>query len=360
MKVLAIETSCDDTSVAIVVERNWSFEVENILSYSQIVHNKFWGVVPEIASRVHSEQIISVIEAIWYDHIKDVDKICVTTTPWLPGSLIVGKTVAKMLSEWFDKDIIDVNHVYGHIFAMFLDRNINDITLPALVLTVSGGHNDLYIVDKKDNNNIKPDCELIDKFEEFCGYNIFRIWKSLDDAAWEVFDKVSRMLGGPYPWGPWISKMAENWKANQKIEFPRIWLEHDKFDFSFSWTKSQVYNLLEKFKKEWIQIDEQIKCDIAKEFQESVVEVLSKKLVRAGIKFWIKNLIISGWVSCNNRRWEYLNEVSKNEKWIRNQIWEWEDINEKFEFNCYKPVKMLYSTDNAAMIWVVGIMEAQK
>lgn len=360
MKVLAIETSCDDTSVAIVKEENWSFCVENILSYSQVIHNKYWWVVPEIASRLHSEQIISVIESIGYDQIKNVDKICVTTTPWLPGSLIVGKCVAKMLSKWFDKEIIDVNHIYGHIFAMFLDRNIQDIQLPALVLTVSGWHNDLYIVDKTWSRNQDTkrylESDVIDKNDNFWKYNILRVWKSLDDAAWEVFDKVSRMLWGPYPWWYWISKQAKNWNDNKKIKFPRIWLSNDRYDFSFSGTKSQVYNLLENLKKEWIELDEQLICDIAKEFQESVVEVLSKKLVRAWIHFGIENLVISGWVSCNDRWREYLNELVKNEAWIKNQIIDKNDLNRKFDFQCYKPKRMLYSTDNAAMIWLVGIL----
>jgi N6-L-threonylcarbamoyladenine synthase len=148
IRTLAIETSCDDTSLSIVSFDGKTFVVEKLLAYSQIDdHQKYGGVVPEFASRLHSEKIIAVLQNIGWEEIQKTDFISVTTHPGLPGSLVVGKAVAAFLAKHFDKPLVEVNHIYGHLFSLFLERNVNDIQLPMVVLTASGGHNDIYLVD---------------------------------------------------------------------------------------------------------------------------------------------------------------------------------------------------------------------
>ena len=147
MKTLAIETSCDDTSIWII-NFDWkTFSVDNILAYSQVKeHNEFGWVVPEIASRLHSEKIIAVLNQIWRDKIQKVDNISVTAYPWLPWSLVIGKTVAAQLWEYFNKPVIQVDHIIWHIFALFLDRDMTQIEFPMIILTASGWHNNIYHV----------------------------------------------------------------------------------------------------------------------------------------------------------------------------------------------------------------------
>lgn len=344
MKTLAIETSCDDTSLWIV-DFDWqTFTVDSLLAYSQIDdHQKYWGVVPEIASRLHSDKIIEVVQNIWLDAIKDVDFISVTSHPWLPGSLVVGKAVASLLSSYFNKPLVHVNHIYGHLFSLLLERNSSDIQFPLVVLTASGGHNDIYVV-LHDEWQLPHDTWIERK--KFGGYTIAKIGYTLDDAAGECFDKVSRMLGGPYPWWPWISEKASHGKPNIDVQFKRIFLSKDTYEFSFSWMKSQVSILVKKLRDQESGISDQIieslVCDIAYEFQEAVVEVMVKKLVRAGIEFWAKTLGLAGWVSSNDRLREYLNEYGK----LKIEHW-------KF----LRPIKKVYSTDNAAMIGLAGILE---
>jgi N6-L-threonylcarbamoyladenine synthase len=147
MKTLAIETSCDDTSLSIISYYGDTFNVEQLLAYSQIAdHQKYGGVLPEIASRLHSEKIIAILQRIGWETIADVDFISVTTHPGLPGSLVVGKAVAVMLAEYFNKPLVEVNHIHGHIFSILLERKLTDLTFPMVILTASGGHNDIYLV----------------------------------------------------------------------------------------------------------------------------------------------------------------------------------------------------------------------
>ncbi|MDR0282241.1 MAG: hypothetical protein LBI53_02725 [Candidatus Peribacteria bacterium] len=150
MKTLAIETSCDDTSLAIIsYEEGGTFNVEKLLAYSQIAdHQKYGGVLPEIASRLHSEKIIAILQNIGRENIKETDFISVTSHPGLPGSLVVGKAVANTLAEYFHKPLIEVNHIHGHIFSILLERRLTDITYPMVILTASGGHNDIYLVNR--------------------------------------------------------------------------------------------------------------------------------------------------------------------------------------------------------------------
>lgn len=348
VKTLAIETSCDDTSVWIVNFDGQIFTVDALLAYSQIQdHQKYWGVVPEVASRLHFDKIIEVIKTIGFDLIKEVDFISITVHPWLPGSLVVGKAAASLLTSYFTKPLVHVNHVYGHLFSLLLERNVSDIQFPLVVLTASGGHNDIYVVTNAECR--VQNAEWIER-KEFWWYTIAKVGYTLDDAAGECFDKVARMLGGPYPGWQWISEKALQWKPNSDLEFKRIFLSKEGFEFSFSWMKSQVSFLLKSLGERWkvkgerwaYEVPEELICDIAYEFQEAVVEVMIKKLIRAGIAFDAKTLWLAGGVSCNDRLREYLQTYAK----------------EKMpEAVILRPTKKVYSMDNAAMIGLAGILE---
>ena len=380
MKTLAIETSCDDTSLAIVENDNWIFNVEKIVMYSQIQqHIPYWWVLPEVASRLHSEKIVALIQEIWLENIQNVDFISVTTKPGLPGSLVVGRTTAHLLAEYYHKPLVEVNHIHGHIFSILLERKVEDIQCPLVILTASWGHNDLYVVtmeksswtkwrilgDMQDSSAkasewqvwSKVDSSLAlrmtDNTEQVGPFYVTKIWYTLDDAAWEAFDKVSKMLGGPYPWGPWISKQALQWKHNENFEFKRIFLplkDDQIFEFSFSWMKSQVLQLLSHIEKEWKTLTEQDICDIAYEFQEATVETLWKRLIRAAKMYGAKTIAIAWWVSANKRLAEYVENEAKE----RNNS----DYAEKkwLHVDFVHPVKNLYSTDNWAMIGVAGLL----
>lgn len=373
-KTLAIETSCDDTSLGIISLEKGFFKVEKLFAYSQISdHQKYGGVVPEIASRLHSEKILEVMKEIWLDTIADIDFISVTTHPGLPGSLVVWKAVATMLAEYFSKPLVEVNHIHGHIFSLLLERHIDDIQFPLAILTASWWHNDIYIVHNEVQGpsglkSIKSDIttwwhdDSIDFLPISEGtlwdFKIIKIWQTLDDAAGECFDKVARMLWWPYPWWWRISDKASKWKANPDFEFKRIFLSKEEYNFSFSGTKSQASFLLSSLEKKWIKLSEQDICDIAYEFQESVVEVMAKKLIRAAIDFWAKSVWIAWWVSCNERLREYLNQEldKKNEKFQQYLQSSWANETELI-IKSYRPMKKLYSTDNGAMIWVAGILK---
>ncbi|MCX6822566.1 MAG: hypothetical protein NTX91_01025 [candidate division SR1 bacterium] len=379
IKTLAIETSCDDTSISIVSFDGNVFTVEKLLAYSQIDdHQKYGGVVPEFASRLHSEKIIAVLQNIGRDEIQKTDFISVTTHPGLPGSLVVGKAVAAFLAKHFDKPLVEVNHVYGHLFSLLLERNVHDIQFPLVVLTASGGHNDIYVVDdgKLSHGIAKIENGELER-KEFGGYHIARLGKTLDDAAGECFDKVSRMLGGPYPGGRWIDDKAScSHKARKvhKVEsqkdfealidlktgrpedsidvsFKRIFLSHDGYDFSFSGMKSQTSFLLNELEKKGIPLTEELICDIAYEFQEAVIEVLVKKLLRAAIQYGAKTVGVAGGVSCSERLRAYLNERGVHEQMKGEKV----EILKDVQF--LRPIKKIYSTDNGAMIGLAGILK---
>ncbi len=341
MKILAIETSCDDTSLSIVSDDQGIFEVEELIAYSQIQdHQQFGGVVPEIASRLHSEKILALLQVLKVWERVDIDAIAVTSYPGLPGSLVVGKTVAYQLWAFLQKPVLAINHIWGHVFSIFLERNLDAIQFPFVILTASGGHNDLYVVNKKDQK-ITTLADLGYEVFSFADFSIHKIGWTLDDAAGESFDKASRMLGGPYPGGAWIGQQAEKGKPNPLVQFKRIFLAHEQFEFSFSGMKSQVSFLLKKLEQDQIALSEQLIADIAYEFQEAVVEVLAKKLVQAAKDFKIPSIALAGGVSANKRLKAYLADLAKKEG---------------LEFHF--PAKNVYSTDNGAMIALVGLLES--
>ena len=354
MKTLAIETSCDDTSLALITYKNWFFDVEKCLLHSQIDnHRKYGWVVPELASRLHEEKIVDLINEIWIEEIKKVDFISYTCCPGLPWSLLVGKTAANTLSLFLEKEKVWINHIHGHIFSILAERNIQDIQFPLLVLTVSWGHNDIYLIDNwewkidnleeylnnySENYNIEKEM-LVSQVWEF---TIYKIGMTLDDAAGEAFDKVSKMLWWPYPWWKWIWDKASLNKKESEFNFPRIYLKKNEFNFSFSGLKAQVnYKIQELKEKYWENLPEEIISLIAYEFQQATIETLSRKIFKAAEHFWVENIALVGWVSANQALKEIIIE-NKEKYWIK---------------NFYTPVKNLYSTDNAAMIWVVGVLK---
>lgn len=357
-KTLAIETSCDDTSLAIVSYDQWRFSVDSIIAYSQIEHHQpFGGVVPEIAFRLHSEQILALVKHFPADTIAAVDHISVTTHPWLGWSLLVGKTVAHMLGEHYNKEVIHVHHIYGHIFSLLLERDVKDLPFPWVVLTVSGGHNELYHIDKETglsrditdwmSNELHGE-SLIEPVLMLSDLTITKLWHTLDDAAGECFDKVARMVGGPYPGGQWISEQALKGKPHPDYRFKRILLgDHTwSYDFSFSGMKAQAYTLLRRIcaehgLSEWVesalQLEPQIIADICYEFQEAVCDTLAMKLAAAVKEFSPATVGIVGGVSANDRLYELAQSMLVGE-------------------NVLRPTKKLYSTDNGAMIGVVGLL----
>lgn len=310
MKILGIETSCDETSAA-VVENGQT--LSNIIS-SQTVHNYFGGVVPEIASRIHIQIISKVVsDALTQSstHIDDIDGIAVTYQPGLIGSLVVGTNFAKGLALRYNKPLVPIDHIEGHIFSGFLEGK--EISFPFITLVVSGGHTSLFLV------------------RSFNDYEM--IGATRDDAAGESFDKIGKLLGLGYPAGPLIDKLAK--KGNpQKYDFPRGLINSDDFDFSFSGLKTSVRYFIQKHFPN--SIPEEELYHICASVQEAIVDVLIAKSKKAIQSYKVNNFVIAGGVSANSR----LRELAQ-ETFLGNNI------------NLVIP-KLQYCMDNAAMIALLG------
>ncbi|PCF83511.1 tRNA (adenosine(37)-N6)-threonylcarbamoyltransferase complex transferase subunit TsaD [Staphylococcus delphini] len=304
-KILALETSCDETSVS-VIENGQTILSNSVLSQIES-HQRFGGVVPEVASRHHVENITVMIEeALQQAHtsIEDVDAVAVTQGPGLIGALLVGVNAAKALAFANDKPLIPVHHIAGHIYANQLQTGLK---FPLIALIVSGGHTELVYME----NHLQ--------FEV--------IGETRDDAVGEAYDKVARKIGLPYPGGPAIDRLAA--QGEDTYDFPRVWLEPDSYDFSFSGLKSAVINKLHQLEQKGEPI---IPENVATSFQNSVVEVLVGKAMRACEAYGVKQLIVAGGVASNRGLRQAL-EVATAEKGIELAI----------------PEPKL-CTDNAAMI----------
>lgn len=271
--ILGIESSCDETAAAVV--KNGREVLSNIISSQIVVHRKFGGVVPEIASRKHIEHVMPVIDAALEEAgitLEQVDAVAVTYGPGLVGALLVGLSAAKSLAWAAGKPLIGVNHLEGHVFANFL--NDADLKPPFLALVVSGGHTALLKVT---------------------GYNSFEmLGQTRDDAAGEAFDKVARVMGLPYPGGPEIEKLALEGDPHA-IEFPRAMLD-SPFQFSFSGMKSAVINYLHNQEQAKRTVN---KADVAASFQDAVTDVLVQKSVLAIRETGLKDIVLAGGVSAN-------------------------------------------------------------
>jgi len=313
MIVLAVESSCDETSVAIV--RNGKEVLSNGVLSQIDIHKAFGGVVPEIASRNHIEYITRVFdEALSKANMtpKDIDLVAVTEGPGLIGSLLVGINAASAFAFANQIPLMGVNHMLGHMYAAGID---SEIKFPALVLLVSGGHTELiYAKDHLD-------------------FNV--LGQTYDDAVGEAYDKVARTLGLPYPGGPIIDKLAHEGKPI--YDLPRPVINQDNLDFSFSGLKSAVINLIHNKKQRGEEVDPK---DVAASFQESVIDVLITKTQQALEKYPVKQLIVGGGVSAN--------------KGLRRRLFE-----EIKDVEIIIP-KMMYCTDNAAMIGAAAYYQFQK
>ena len=283
MNILAIESSCDETAASVVVN---GCKVLSDVIYSQIpVHNKYGGVVPEIASRCHLQAIVPVVGKAVTDAglaFKDIDAVAVANGPGLIGSLLVGVSYAKALSQALKKPLIPVNHWQGHISAVFVEWQPQ---YPFLALVVSGSHSGVVEVLAHDRYHL--------------------LGQSRDDAAGEAFDKIARALGLGYPGGPAISLAAAKGDKD-KYAFPRAKMEG--FDFSFSGLKSAVLNHLNKEKMQGHQLSEQQIFDIAASAQEAICDILSAKAVAAAKECGITRLALCGGVAANKRLRELLAE----------------------------------------------------
>lgn len=270
--ILAIETSCDETAAAII--KNGTDIISNVVSSQIESHKRFGGVVPEIASRHHVEQITIVIEeALEQANMtpSDLTAVAVTEGPGLVGALLIGINAAKAFAFAHGLPIVGTHHIAGHIYANNL---VQPMEFPLLALVVSGGHTEIVLMNEHGHFEL--------------------IGETRDDAAGEAYDKVARVLNLPYPGGPHIDKLAH--EADEAVKFPRIWLEEGSYDFSFSGLKSAVIN----YKHNMDQRGEEIvAAHVAKGFQDSVVEVLTAKTLRAARQFNVKQVIAAGGVSAN-------------------------------------------------------------
>ena len=270
--ILAIETSCDETAAAII--KNGTEIISNVVSSQIESHKRFGGVVPEIASRHHVEQVTIVLEETLKQanmEPKDLTAVAVTEGPGLVGALLIGINAAKAFAFVHGLPLIGTHHIAGHIYANNL---VQPMEFPLLALVVSGGHTELVLMREHGSFEV--------------------IGETRDDAAGEAYDKVARVLNMPYPGGPHIDRLAH--EATEGVPFPRVWLEEDSYDFSFSGLKSAVIN----YKHNMEQRGEEIIAEyVAKGFQDSVVEVLTGKTVRAAREYQVKQVIAAGGVSAN-------------------------------------------------------------
>ncbi|SFM14533.1 N6-L-threonylcarbamoyladenine synthase [Gracilibacillus orientalis] len=314
--ILGIETSCDETAAAII--KDGREIVSNVVASQIESHKRFGGVVPEIASRHHVEQITVVLEETFEKAgltMKDIDAVTVTEGPGLVGALLVGVNAAKSLAYAHQKPLVGVHHIAGHIYANRLEK---DFEFPLLALVVSGGHTELILMKKHGDFEI--------------------IGETRDDAAGEAYDKVARTLQLPYPGGPKMDQLAHQGESN--IDFPRAWLEEDSFDFSFSGLKSSVINTLHNAKQKGETLKQE---DVAASFQDSVVEVLTEKAYKAAKQYGVNQVIVAGGVAAN--------------KGLRTAM--------QSKFQQEESVELLFPslplcTDNAAMIAAAGSVAFQQ
>lgn len=308
--ILAIETSCDETSASVV--RDGRQILSNAISSQIALHEKFGGVVPEVASRKHVEKMNPIIlEALETAGVtmEEIDAVAVTYGPGLIGALLVGLAEAKAIAFALDVPLIGVHHIEGHISANYIEH---DLEPPFLCMVVSGGHT--HLVEVKDYGD----------------YEI--VGRTRDDAIGEAYDKVARSIGLGYPGGPKIDKLAKEGDG-KAIDFPRTYLESGSYDFSFSGIKSAVLNYLNQMKMRNEEINP---ADIAASFQEAVVEVVVNKTARAADEKGLNKIALAGGVAANSRLRAEMKRMA-----------------EEHGYELYFP-SPVYCTDNAAMIGVAG------
>ncbi|MFZ5761893.1 MAG: tRNA (adenosine(37)-N6)-threonylcarbamoyltransferase complex transferase subunit TsaD [Thermodesulfobacteriota bacterium] len=311
MLILGIESSCDETAAAVL--RDGREVLASVVNSQIALHSPYGGVVPELASRNHLENIEPVVQAALTQagvSLREIDGLAVTQGPGLVGSLLVGLSFTKALSAVTTIPYVCVDHIVGHLLSIFLEKEAPPF--PYLALVVSGGHSSIFRVADYST------CTLLGRTK--------------DDAAGEAFDKVAKLLGLPYPGGPAVSATARQ-GDRQAIDFPRAWLEGESLDFSFSGVKTAVANYVaqRKARGETLPIP-----DICASFQEAVVEVLVEKTLTAARATGVRNLVLAGGVAANPRLREHLRERGAARG-----------------LQVYLPLPE-YCTDNAAMIALAG------
>jgi N6-L-threonylcarbamoyladenine synthase len=308
--IMGIETSCDETAVAII--KNGREIAANVVASQIESHKRFGGVVPEIASRHHVEQMTIVIEEALKEAdltLPELDAIAVTEGPGLVGALLIGVNAAKALAFAHNIPLVPVHHIAGHIYA---NRLVKELTFPLLSLVVSGGHTELVYMKEQGHFEV--------------------IGETRDDAAGEAYDKVARTLKLPYPGGPHIDRLAQ--EGSDTLKLPRAWLEEGSYDFSFSGLKSAVINTVHNAEQRGEIIAPE---DLAASFQESVIEVLVKKTVKATEEYKVKQVLLAGGVAANKGLRKALEEA----------------FSTKSDIDLVIPPLNL-CTDNAAMIAAAG------
>lgn len=306
--ILAFESSCDETSVSII--KNGEEEIATVVLTQMDTHALYGGVVPEIASRYHVEAITMVIEECLKKAnmtMEEITAVAVTYGPGLIGSLLVGVQAAKTIAYLYNKPLVPVHHIAGHIYANNLVKPMN---FPLLALVVSGGHTEIVLM--KDH------------------YSFEKIGGTLDDAVGEAYDKVARVLNLPYPGGPLIDKLAMEGKDTYDLPLP---LDDETYNFSFSGIKSAVINLVHNEEQRGNSID---RANLATSFQNRVTDILIKKTMKAMREYNVYNLIVAGGVSAN--------------KGLRSKL---EKICTEKGYDLVVP-EIKYCTDNAAMIGAAG------
>lgn len=314
--ILGIETSCDETAASIV--KNGKEIVANVVASQIESHKRFGGVVPEIASRHHVEQMTIVLEEVMTQAnmtFQDLDAIAVTEGPGLVGALLIGVNAAKALSFAHQIPLVGVHHIAGHIYA---NQLVGELVFPCLALVVSGGHTELVLMKEHGSFEV--------------------IGETLDDAAGEAYDKVARTMGLPYPGGPHIDRLAH--EGEPTIKLPRAWLEEGSYHFSFSGLKSAVINTLHNASQKGETIAPE---DLAASFQESVIDVLVGKTLKAAEAYGVKQVVLAGGVAANKGLREALTSAFAKLP----------------EVNVMIPPLSL-CTDNAAMIAAAGTIAFEK
>lgn len=272
--ILALETSCDETAAAVV--ENGTHILSNVIASQIDLHSKYGGVFPEVASRRHIEVVHPVVQQALDEAnltLNEIDAIAVTHGPGLVGSLLVGVNMAKGLALASGKPLIEINHIEGHIYSLWLMPEVHPIAFPILTLVVSGGHTDLYLVT--DHGTYK------------------HLGGTIDDAAGEAFDKVGRLLGLPFPGGPSIDKAAQSGNATA-FDFPRAIMD-DGYNFSFSGLKTAVLRQTKHYNQKKLPIN-----DISASFQTAVIDALVTKTERAATAYGVTAVHLAGGVSANS------------------------------------------------------------
>jgi len=332
MRILGIETSCDDTSIAIVsIDNNQSEVLSFVVSSQTQTHTKYGGIVPYLAAREHANNLDTVLKLVLrkadIPNIKDLDAIAVTIGPGLAPSLLTGLSFAKALAWKYNKPLIGVNHMKGHVYSNWLlpekENGRFPVTgsrsmFPSLVLIVSGGHTELVIMND------------YEKFE--------RIGATLDDAAGEAFDKIARLIGLEFPGGPILAKRAEKVKERKTtIELPRPMIKSGNYNFSFSGLKTAVLYLVKKLEKDQDgKLSETLIDEISSEAQQAIVDVLVAKTIDAAEEFNVSSIMLAGGVSANKLLRQTLGFKSK-----------------EIGIPYFQPLPE-YTTDNGAMIAMAG------